>query len=104
MPQDDDILLFENIKKLFKPKKPISVGDIGIYQDVLTIDTMNDGIHSLKYDIYTKVKALAIYENLVEIEIIEVSTINSCNDDVKSLINTNMPKYIKPKYIKWEVK
>jgi len=103
MAQNNDIILLDNIKKLFKTTT-INVGDIGIYQDVLTIDTMNDGIHSLKYDIYTKVKALAIYENLVEIEIIEVSTINSCNDDVKSLINTNMPKYIKPKYIKWEVK
>jgi hypothetical protein len=104
MPKDDDILLFENIKKLFKPKKPISVGDIGIYQDVLTVNTINDGTHSLNYDIYAKVKALAIYDNLIEIEIIDVTTINACKEDVKNLIDSNMPKYIKPKYIKWEVK
>lgn len=104
MSQQTEIVLFENIKRLFKRKKPICVGDIGIYQDVLCISTINDGTHSLNYDIYAKIKALAIYDNLIEIEIIDVTTLNACNEDVKTLIDTNMPKYIKPKYIKWEVK
>jgi hypothetical protein len=104
MVQDNDIVLFDNIKKLFKKKKPINVGDIGIYQDVLSLNTLNDGTHTLNYDICAKVKALAIYENLIEIEIIDVTTINACKEDVKTLIDSNMPKYIKPKYIKWEIK
>ena len=98
-------LFFDKLREIFKlKKKRISVGDLGVYQDVLSIDTINDGTHSLKYDIYTKVKAIAIYENLVEIEIIEISTINSCNQDVRELIDKNMPKYIHPKYIRWEIK
>ena len=104
MAQENDIVLFDNIKKLFKRKRQINVGDIGIYQDVLSISTLNDGTHSLNYDIYAKIKALAIYENLIEIEIIDVTTLNACNDEVKTLIDANMPKYIKPKYIKWEIK
>jgi hypothetical protein len=104
MAEDNDIVLFDNIKKLFKKKKQINVGDIGIYQDVLSLNTLNDGTHTLNYDIYAKVKALAIYENLIEIEIIDVTTINACKEDVKTLIDSNMPKYIKPKYIKWEIK
>ncbi len=101
---DNDFNLFDNIKKAFQPKRIISVGDIGIYQDVLTIDTINDGTHTLKYDIYAKVRAKAIYENLVEIEVMDVITLNSCNQDIKGLVDANMPKYIKPKYVKWEVK
>lgn len=104
MAQENDIVLFDNIKQLFKRKRQINVGDIGIYQDVLSISTLNDGTHTLNYDIYAKIKALAIYENLIEIEIIDVTTLNACNDEVKTLIDTNMPKYIKPKYIKWEIK
>ena len=101
---DNDFNLFDNIKKTFQPKRIISVGDIGIYQDVLTIDTIDDGTHTLKYDIYAKVRAKAIYENLVEIEVMDVITLNSCNQDIKGLVDANMPKYIKPKYVKWEVK
>jgi hypothetical protein len=102
--QDNETVLVDNIRNLFKKKRVISVNDIGIYQDVLTIDTINDGTHTLKYDIYAKVRAKAIYENLVEIEILDVITLNSCNQDIKGLVDANMPKYIKPKFIKWEVK
>lgn len=102
--KDNDILLFHELKKYFKPKKEVKVGDIGIYQDVLSVNTNNDGTHTLHYDIYAKVKAVAIYENLIEIVVIDVFTINVCNHDIQGLVNSNMPKYIKPKYIKWECK
>jgi hypothetical protein len=95
---------FSMIKKFFAKKPEIRVGDVGIYQDVLTVDTINDGTHSLKYDIYIKVSAKAVYENLIEIDVIDVFTLNASNTDVKTLIEANIPKYIKPKYIKWEVK
>ncbi|MEI6882219.1 MAG: hypothetical protein WCK82_12930 [Bacteroidota bacterium] len=105
MTQNKDIVFFDNLKQLFKRKiNTISVGDIGIYHDVLSIGTFNDGNHALNYDIYAKIKALVIYENLIEIEVIDVVTLNACNEDVKRLIDTNMPKYINPKYIKWEIK
>lgn len=98
------IVLFNYIRRLLNRTPNVCVGDIGIYQDVLSISTINDGTHSLNYDIYAKVKALAIYKNLIEIEIIDVSTLNACNADVKALIDANMPKYIKPKYVKWGIK
>jgi hypothetical protein len=98
-------MFIDKLRDIFSlKKKKINVGDYGVYQDVLSIDTINDGTHSLKYDIYTKVKAVAIYQNLVEIEIVEIFTINSCNQDVRELIEKNMPKYIHPKYIRWEIK
>ena len=91
------------IKKTLKPHK-IKVNDVGIYQDVLTIDTINDGTHSLKCDIYIKIKAIAVYDNLVEVEVLDTFTLNTSQTDVENLIKANIPKYIKPKYIKWEVK
>jgi hypothetical protein len=91
------------IKKALNPHK-IKVNDVGIYQDVLTIDTINDGTHSLKCDIYIKIKAIAVYDNLVEVEVLDTFTLNTSQTDVENLIKANIPKYIKPKYIKWEVK
>jgi hypothetical protein len=100
---NDEIPVLDSFLNLFKKKRVIKKGDIGIYKEVLTISTINDGTHTLYYDIYTKVKAIAVYDNLVEIEVLDVMTLNSCNQDITNLINSNMPKYIKPKYIKWEL-
>ena len=99
-----DLNIYEMIKKILGKTPKIHVGDVGIYQDVLTIDTINDGTHSMKYDIYIKVKAIAVYSNLVEIEIIDEFILNTSNHDVEALVKRNIPKYIKPKYIQWEEK
>ena len=104
MPQENIVVFFNYIKRLLIRPNTVKVGDIGIYQDVLSINTLNDDTHSLNYDIYAKVRALGIYKNLIEIEIIDVTILNACNEDVETLIDTNMPKYIKPKYVKWELK
>jgi hypothetical protein len=101
---DYEIPLFENIKALFKKRKHIRIGDVGIYQDALTIDMANDNIHTARYTTFVKVKAVAIFENLVEVEVVEVTIMNSCNENIDALIKANMPKYINPKYIKWEIK
>ena len=100
---NDEIPVLDGFLNMFKKKRVVKKGDIGIYKDVLTISTINDGTHTLYYDIYAKVEAVGVYENLVEIKVIDVMTLNSCNQDITNLINANMPKYIKPKYIKWEV-
>jgi len=101
---DYEIPLFENIKALFKKAKNIRIGDIGIYQDALTVDMANDGIHTARYTTFVKVKAVAIFEKLVEVEVVEVTIMNSCNENIDALIKANLPKYINPKYIKWEIK
>lgn len=101
---NNETFLVDFFKNLFTKKRVIKAGDTGIFQDVFTIDSINDGTHPLKCDIYAKVKAIAIYDNLIEIEIINILTLNSCNDNIKEVITSIMPKYVKPKYIKWEVK
>lgn len=98
-----DQSVLATLKRYFKPYK-VEVGDVGIYQDVLTIDTINDGTHSLKCDIYVKVKATSVFENLVEVEVMDTFTLNTSQTDVQNLIKANIPKYIKPKYIAWQKK
>ena len=102
--KDYEIPFFENIKAFFKKRNPIRIGELGIYQDALTIDMANDGVHTSRYTTFVKVKAVGIYDNLVEVEVVEITIMNSCNTHVDELIRANMPKYINPKYIKWEIK
>lgn len=90
--------------KFFGKKQTVNLDDVGIYQDVLIIDTLSDGNKSIKYEFFVKVKAVGIYQNLIEIEIIDVSTSNTCNDDLVNVVVDNIPKFIKPDLIQWEVK
>jgi hypothetical protein len=87
----------------FKKNRIVHVGDVGVYKDVLSVGTTNEGSHTLYYDFYVKVRALGVYENLIEIEVIDISTINACSNDISNLITKNIPKYVKPKHIKWAI-
>jgi len=91
-------------KSWFKPIIPIEKGDIGIYCDSLSFGTSNDGIQTVKYDIFTKVRTVGVYDELVEVEVVDVFTMNTTNDSIKDVVSSTIPKYIHPKYIKWEVK
>lgn len=93
-----------NMLNFFKKKQIINVGDVGIYQDVIILDSLNDGNKSIKYEFFVKVKAVGVYDDLVEINVISVSTSNTCNEDLINVVVDNIPKFIDPKLIKWEIK
>ena len=99
----NDIEIIDGFKRLFRKRRKPKIGDIGIYKDVLTINTANEGTHQLFYDLFCKVKATAIYENLVELEIIEVTNLNAGNQEISTVINANIPKYMDPKRINWQI-
>lgn len=103
----DDIVLdnfTDFFKNLFKPKYIVKVGDVGIFRNVFTFDTLNDDNHAVKYDVYLKLRAINVYDGLIEVEVIDVYTVNTCNQDIRTLIDSTIPKYVNPKSIKWEVK
>jgi hypothetical protein len=102
--QTEDLIAIDYIKSFFRRRCPVTVGDLGIYQDVLTVKTNNVETSSLYYDVFVKIKAVAVYQNLIEIEVIDVFTINASNQNIAELLNANIPKYIHPRYIKWEIK
>jgi|688.fasta_scaffold2691735_2 hypothetical protein len=86
---------------IFKKEKKIFVGQVGVYQDILTLSSYNDGLTPVKFDVYAKVKAIGVYDNLIEIELIDLYSFKTMSDDFKALIEKNMPKYVLSKHVKW---
>ncbi len=101
--QDNDIILISKIRNWFKTPKTIVKGQLGIYHYMWACDTMNEDSNGLKYDIYAKLKAVEIYEGLVEVEIINLKINDSASQDIINIIRNNFPKYVNPKYVKWQV-
>ena len=100
----NEILIVKWFKSLFKPVYQVSVGDVGIYRDSLSFGSMNDGIQTIKYDTFTKVEAVGVYDELIEVKIVDIFTMNSTNKGIKDVVESTIPKYINPKHIKWEIK
>lgn len=97
--------LWENFKAFFKKDPVVSPGDLGIYYYIWTFGTINEDSHEFKYDVYAKVKAVEVFDNLIEIEIVgDVKINDSASTDIQNIIKNTFPKYVNPKYIKWQVK
>jgi len=92
------------LRDKFKKKKIINKDDIGIYHYIWTCDTLNEDSHGLKYDIYAKIKAIESYENLIEIELVDIKINDSASNDIQNIIKNNFPKYVNPKYVQWQLK
>ena len=100
----NDISVFQQLKKYFKKTKDVAVGDIGIYQYIWSIDTYHDTTHSIKYDVFAKVKALEVYDNLIEIQLLNLKITDFAPTEVTDLITKNFPMYINKKHVKWQIK
>jgi hypothetical protein len=98
---EEEIHLFGFLRKLFSKPRLVEKGDIGVFQDVVTVKTGNDGTHDLKYDIFLKIEVLSVFEDLVEINVIDKFVMNSSNQEINTVIDNSIPKYINKKYIKW---
>lgn len=100
-----DNSFWDNFKALFKKPRVVKPGDIGVYYYIWTVGTINEDSHEFKYDVYAKVKAVEIFENLVEIESVgDVKINDSASSDIQQIIKNNFPKYVNPKYVKWQIK
>lgn len=86
-------------------KKPpvLQKEQLGIYHYVWMCDTLLEDSHGLKYDVYAKVKIVEIYQDLVEIQEIDIKINDSASVDVINMIKNNFPKYVNPKYVKWQI-
>jgi len=105
MKYHNELSFFENLLLLFKHKtKIIKVGDIGIYQDIISVNTYNDGTNKIECKFSVKVKATGVFEKLVEIEIVGVFNTNNCDEHLDKMISSSIPKFVHPRYIKWELK
>jgi len=92
------------IKKIFTKPRHVMAGDLGIYHYIWGCDTFHEDSHGLKYDVYAKIKSLDVYETLIEIEAIDIKINDSASTEIQNIIKNNFPKYVNPKYVKWQLK
>ncbi len=95
------IPLIDSIKNVFKKQRIPNKGDLGIYHYVWSCDTQGDDLMGQRFDIQVKVKVLEVYDNLVEIEIIDIKINDSASQDIINIIKANLPKYLTPKHVRW---
>lgn len=93
---------------LFSKQPKVIKGQKGVYQYAIHMDAMTEHHHSHKYVVSAKVIAKEVFDGLVEIEITEVNieNLNIFEDPENKktdIITKNIPKYINPKFIKWEI-
>jgi hypothetical protein len=88
---------------LFKKKINLHKGQLGVYQDKLAFYTQNDSADVIKHNIFIKVRIIEVYDQLVEVEVLDMTISDSANEDIINLIKNNMPKYVNPKIVKWQI-
>jgi hypothetical protein len=98
----EELITMKSFLKIFKKEKAIKVGQIGIYQDILTLSSYNDDATPVRHHIFVKIRAIGVYDNLIEIEVIDIYSFNTISNDFKAMAEKNIPKYVLSKYIKWE--
>jgi hypothetical protein len=99
-----EIRFFARLFKALKSKPPVRKDQLGVYHYTLSIYVDTKALHNVKYDIFVKVKAIVVYNNLVEVECVGEPTINdSITPEMVSIIRTSVPKYLEPDKVKWEI-
>ena len=91
-------------KNLFRKPKIVLPGDLGIYHYVWSCDTYHEDSHGLKYDVYAKLKAVDVYDNMIEVDVIDIKITDSASTEIQNIIKNNFPKYVNPKYVRWQMK
>lgn len=99
----DNNTLLEKLINIFKKTIILKKGQLGVYHDKLAFYTENEGSDNIKHNIYVKVKIVEIYYELVEIEVIDFTISDSASNDILNLVKNNMPKYVNPKIVKWQI-
>ena len=88
----------------FRKRKEINIGDLGIYHYIWSCDTLHEDSHGLKYDVYAKIRAVDIYDELIEIDVVDIKINDSASVEIQNIIKNNFPKYVHPRYVKWQLK
>lgn len=91
------------LNKVFKKKLHLTKGQLGVYHDKLAFYTENDGSDVIKHNLYVKIKIVEVYDELVEIEVMDFTISDSASQDIINLVKNNMPKYVNPRIVKWQI-
>lgn len=97
-----ELVFFDKIRRLFKRKRKVKKGDLGIYEETLSFTSIGNSSRTIHYDIFIKVKALEVFDDLVEVEVVSVNTTDTAHIDTCQLMNTENLKYLDPSKVKWQ--
>lgn len=87
----------------FNKEPKVFKDQLGICKYTWGTDTqLSNSDNSQKYNVYAKVKAIHVYDNLVEVELLELKVFDSINDDILAIIKAEFHKIIDPRDINWE--
>jgi hypothetical protein len=95
--------LFVKISNIFRKQIKLEKGQLGVYHDKLAFYTETDGSDVIKHNIFIKVRIIEVYDNLVEIDVLDFTISDSASQDIINLVKNNMPKYLNPKMVKWQL-
>lgn len=98
-----EIIIFQKLRRLFGRIPKVNKGQLGVYHDVWSMATSNESLHTIRYDIFVKVKAIEVYDNLVEVTVEDLQVSESVNQDIVNIIRSSIPKYVVPKNVKWTI-
>lgn len=101
---NNEVILFVKLRNLFKRKPKVKKDDIGIYTDMFSHTTIGNSTHLTNYDVNIKVKAVAVFDGLVEVEVISLNINEAISEEVEKLIRHDKLKYLDPNKVKWEIK
>ncbi len=89
-------------KRTFKRKPKVSKGMYGVYKYTYYIGTLNEHSYEHKYNIFAKVIAEKVYEDMVELTLEKLELFESVDQTIIDMIKKNFPKFVDPKMINWE--
>lgn len=92
----------EKFRNLFKRKRKVNAGDLGVYEDTLTFTSIGNTSRAIHYDVFIKVKAIEVYDDLVEVEVVDVTISEAASEDTCKFIKHENLRYIKPSKVKWQ--
>ena len=88
----------------FGKKQKIQKGDLGVILDVLQIHTQDNTADAIKHNVFIKIEVLEVYEDLVEVKIVDVIMSDSANECVVDLVKNGLSKFMTTKNVKWQIK
>lgn len=91
------------LKKFFNKEPEVYKGQLGVCKYTWGTDTrLKNSDNSQQYNVYAKVEAVHVYDNLVEVKMIDLEVFDSINENILDIIKAEFNTFVDPRDINWE--